>query len=173
MPPDAWSGLTELAHEKGALPVLDTSGDALEAGLAARPFMLKINLDEFMDMSEASGEEKADFKETIRSLHASGVALIVITMGAGGAVLSDGEDFFHARLEMPENRERQVWATGSGDAFLAGFLSGLLAAHPLTDCLRFGVACGSVSTGYPGCARFEKEAVMETLPRVELHRELP
>jgi len=171
MPQDAWSDLTGLAHEKGALPVLDTSGEALEAGLAARPFMLKINIDEFMDLSEASSDEKADFKETVQGMHESGIAIIVITMGAGGAVLSDGEGFYHARLDMTPGPGQQVWATGSGDAFLGGFVSGLTAASPLVDCLKLGVACGSVSTGYPGCAMFEKQAMLEALPRVELHRE--
>ena len=168
---DAYATLIAIAQEKGTLAVLDTSGEALEAGIAARPFAMKINIDEFIDMAEQPEEDKADFKSAIAGLHEGGIALVVITMGAGGAVLSDGETFLHARLDLERAENEPVYAVGSGDALLAGFIAGLADEKPLAECLRLGVACGTVSTKNEGAAVFGGGAVEEVLERVALHHE--
>jgi sugar/nucleoside kinase (ribokinase family) len=36
-----------------------------------------------------------------------------------------------------------VDGTGSGDAFLAGYLYAFLQRHPLSDCVRYGAALGA------------------------------
>jgi len=171
LPADTWGDFIRLARERGALAVLDSSRDALEAGLEARPFFLKVNLDEFIDISEQSAEDRADFRRTVMAFHAGGISIIVITMGESGALLSDGENFYHARPELPREKNEQVYATGSGDAFLGAFLSFLIAGRALPDCLRFGVAAASASTLYPGVAFFTPEKAEELFSSVVLRRE--
>jgi sugar/nucleoside kinase (ribokinase family) len=56
--------------------------------------------------------------------------------------------------------------TGAGDSFNAGFLDRWLDGHPLIDCMRAGVAAGTLSTrGLGGLAaqptRDELSALLE------------
>ena len=171
LPANTWGECIRLAHEREALAVLDSSGDALGEGLAARPFFLKINIDEFIDLSEASSEDRADFRRTVMDFHDSGVSIIVITMGEGGALLSDGENFYHARLALPEEERSPAYTTGCGDAFLGAFLSSLGAERELSECLSFGVAVSGASTLHPEAAFFTREKAEELAASVILRRE--
>ncbi|MDR2734612.1 MAG: 1-phosphofructokinase family hexose kinase [Spirochaetota bacterium] len=171
LPQNTWADFIHLAHEKKALAVLDSSREALFEGLSARPFFLKVNLDEFIDLSEQPREDKADFRKMVMELHTGGISIIVITMGEGGALLSDGENFYHARIPLEREDNFQVYATGSGDAFLGAFLASLVREQDLVACLRSGVAAASASTFFPQIAFFTREKAEEFMPSVILRRE--
>jgi 1-phosphofructokinase family hexose kinase len=171
LPSNTWGDFIRLAHERESLALLDSSGEALEEGLAARPFLLKINIDEFIDLSEQSSEDRADFRKTVTDFHKSGVSVIVITMGEGGALLSDGENFYHARLELPQEGRGQAYVTGCGDAFSGAFLSSLISEKSLPECLCFGVAASGASTLHPETAFFTLEKAEEFVSSVVLRRE--
>ncbi len=68
---------------------------------------------------------------------------VVVKLGAGGALAAtpDGTVARAAAIEV-----EPVDTTGAGDSFDAGFLAAWLEGRPLEACLRFGVACGSLST---------------------------
>jgi sugar/nucleoside kinase (ribokinase family) len=68
----------------------------------------------------------------------------VIKCGPDGAVTRDDAG---ALLHVaPRPPERFLDATGAGDSFDAGFLCAWLAKRPWRECLRWGNACGSLST---------------------------
>jgi len=57
-----------------------------------------------------------------------------------------------------------VDTTGAGDSFDAGFLHAWLQGRPLAECLRWGSACGSLSTrGSGGTGRQADRAEVERL----------
>ncbi|MGO4701319.1 carbohydrate kinase family protein [Dyella sp. 2RAB6] len=80
----------------------------------------------------------------------NGHTLIVAKRGRQGcAVLHEG-----VLLEAPAFTVEAVDSTGAGDSFDAGFLHAWLRQLPLRDCLRWGNACGSLSTrGIGGTTR--------------------
>jgi 1-phosphofructokinase family hexose kinase len=158
VPDGFYSRLIALATSRDALAFLDTSGEALTEGIGAVPFCLKVNLDEFIEFSQQSEEDRADFKQRLLELHQGGISLVVITMGSEGAVLFDGEQYFHARSPEGETAaDAQRYAVGSGDAFLAGLLVALGESRPIEDCLAWGVACGAANALLPGSAFFQRE----------------
>ncbi len=81
--------------------------------------------------------------EHFRSL---GAKTVVITAGRQGAFALSAA----GRLTMPVFPVRQVDGTGSGDAFVAGYILGLLQRAELPDCLRLGAALGASSVRAAG-----------------------
>ena len=69
-------------------------------------------------------------------------------------------------LSAPSYPMDAVDTTGAGDSFNAGFLHAWLARRPLEECLRWGAACGSLSTrGLGGTARQPSAEEAERLVR--------
>ena len=82
-----------------------------------------------------------DVRKALAALD-NGSTLIVAKRGRKGcAVLRDG-----ALLIAPALAIEAVDSTGAGDSFDAGFLHAWLRGLPVRDCLRWGNACGSLST---------------------------
>jgi sugar/nucleoside kinase (ribokinase family) len=106
-------------------------------------------------------------RELGRALHAlgNGRTRTVVKRGrAGCATLHEGR-----LLEVPAFAVAAVDSTGAGDSFDAGFLHAWLRGWPLHECLRWGSACGSLSTravgGTPGQADAgEVQALLEAAP---------
>jgi hypothetical protein len=68
--------------------------------------------------------------------------LVVIKVGAGGAIARSGEEV----VRVPAIQVQAVDTTGAGDCFCAGFLYSYLQGAPLEVCLQSGNICGGLST---------------------------
>ena len=73
---------------------------------------------------------------------------------------------FRVRVEEQEARA----GIGSGDAFLAGYVSGRYSGLSPEECLRFGVACGAESVNHLGAGVIEPAKVHRLLAEVEVER---
>jgi sugar/nucleoside kinase (ribokinase family) len=82
----------------------------------------------------------------------------VVKLGAqGSATLGSNAQVLYS----PAYDVEPVDTTGAGDSFNAGFLHAWLARRPLEECLRWGAACGSLSTrglGGTACQPTAEEA---------------
>jgi sugar/nucleoside kinase (ribokinase family) len=76
----------------------------------------------------------------------AGANTVIVTCGENGAVLHS--DNVHCRSEV--YTVDVVDTTGSGDAFVAGFIHGLLLDSDLETCLKFGSALGAICVQSPG-----------------------
>jgi sugar/nucleoside kinase (ribokinase family) len=94
---------------------------------------------------------------------AGGRTRTIAKLGAQGcATLADDGRLLQAQSYPVE----AVDTTGAGDSFNAGFLHTWLARRPLEECLRWGAACGSLSTrGLGGTARQPSAEEVEQLVR--------
>ncbi|NUR22267.1 hexose kinase [Frateuria sp.] len=129
--------------------LVDASGEALRHVAGSGAFLLKPNRDEAAELAGRPVRTPQDAAAVARALHAQGIVLPVVTLGAEGAVGFDGRDLWHASLTL----ERSVNPVGSGDCLLAGLAVALERGEPLADALRLGVACGGANamdeeTGY-------------------------
>jgi sugar/nucleoside kinase (ribokinase family) len=81
-----------------------------------------------------------DVSEAAAVLAARG-PLVVVTLGAAGALALDGERLVRASAPPVE----VVDSTGAGDSFAAGFLAARLDGASVEHALRLGCACGAAS----------------------------
>jgi sugar/nucleoside kinase (ribokinase family) len=87
----------------------------------------------------------------------------VAKLGAQGCATLDDDGRVR---QVPSYPVEAVDTTGAGDSFNAGFLHAWLAGRPLEECLRWGAACGSLSTrGLGGTARQATAEEAERLVR--------
>jgi ribokinase len=71
---------------------------------------------------------------------------VVVTRGAAGAVLVDGD----GTHEVPAEKVEPVDTTGAGDAFCGALASGLAAGRPLRAALALAVRAGTIAVTGPG-----------------------
>ncbi len=167
-PGDFYADLSCLAHEAGVLAVIDASGEGLRLGLEKGcPFMIKCNRSELADVTGRSLDDLEDLKKVVTRLARRRGALVVITLGRAGAVAADGE-----RLWLAEAPPIQaVSAVGSGDAFLAGLLTGFSTGLPFEEGLRLAIAAGSANALQLGAGRLRQEDVEILRGQVQVQME--
>lgn len=146
---DTYAELVKQVRAAGKRCLVDASGEALKQAVAAQPFLLKPNRDEAEALFNRTIDGVAAAVAALRELHARGVAMPVLSLGALGAVGLDNSGAWHASVEL----ERVRNTVGSGDCFLAGMAVAVARGEPLREALRLAVACGGanamdVETGY-------------------------
>jgi 1-phosphofructokinase family hexose kinase len=146
---DTYAELAQQVRAAGKRCLVDASGEVLRQAVAAQPFLLKPNRDEAEALFGCAIADIDAAVAALRELHARGVAMPVLSLGALGAVGMDGSGTWHAAVELEQVRN----TVGSGDCFLAGMAVAIRRGEPLREALRLAVACGAanamdVETGY-------------------------
>jgi sugar/nucleoside kinase (ribokinase family) len=130
------------AHRRGLTTSLDTGFDPSgrwDAGLRETLRETDLFFPNEVELEALSGSP--DPETGLRRL-TNGRTRVVAKLGANGAMTLDGDQV----LRVPAYPVTPVDTTGAGDSFNAGFLYRWLQKAPLADCLRFGCACGALST---------------------------
>ena len=86
--------------------------------------------------------------DSARELIAGGIGVVVVSLGADGALWVDSDVIHHARATVTEPRS----TVGAGDCLLAGVLSALTAGGDPATALNRGVAWGAAAVALPGSA---------------------
>ena len=148
LPDDCFVTLVRRAQDRGARVVLDSSGPALGATLAAGGLALvKPSLGEFRALTGLPLETTAAAAAAARRLVDAGqVETVAVTMGHDGALLVTAEDTFFRR---PPKVEVQS-ATGAGDSFVGAMTLALAQGRPVRDAFLYGMAAGSATVMSPG-----------------------
>jgi sugar/nucleoside kinase (ribokinase family) len=131
------------AHAAGATVSVDPNWDPEESwngGLEQALADVDLFLPNATEATIISGER--DPQRAAAALVSAGPATIAVKLGAQGALVVSGGQTI--RAQAPD--VVVVDATGAGDSFDAGFLTGTLTGRSLEDSLALGCACGSLST---------------------------
>ncbi len=126
-------------HATGRRVIVDTSGDALQRAIAARPYGIKVNASELGAVLGQPIDTVDAAQAAVVQLRSMGIELAVVTLGAQGAVAADSNGV--SWVAPPPIT--LVSTIGSGDSLTAGLATGLLRGLSLGAALRLGVACGS------------------------------
>lgn len=168
-PLDAFAALLAELVATGKSVWVDTSGAPLRTAAEVKGVHIKVNDDEAAALLNAPVTSLAEAAAGAKALAQRMSASVVITIGARGAVLSDGQTMWHA---MPPAIQAKS-AVGSGDSFLAGLLVGLEAGEPPDQALRRGVAAGAANALSVGGGQFRLEDYVRILSNVSLSEYIP
>lgn len=164
VPDELYATLIVLAQAQGVKTILDTDGEPLRRGMEAGPDLVKPNRAE---AERLLGRSLLDLTAVVggaRELMARGVQIVVISMGAQGAVCVQGE---RAWLAAPPGVERRS-TVGSGDSMVAGLAVALARGEDIVEGLRLGSAAGAATATTIGTALGTAEEVASLLPRVRI-----
>jgi fructokinase len=122
--------------------------------------ILKMNFEELEIVSDWFGKFKTA-EDRIKIIQDRfGIKTVIVTMGAEGAMVKDNGTIYRH----PGLRVEVADTIGSGDAFLAGFLSRLIAKSPIENALAFASALGAfVASCNGGCPAYEVSQVEELM----------
>ncbi|BDU20715.1 1-phosphofructokinase family hexose kinase [Dyella sp. GSA-30] len=166
MLPTTYASLAEGVRHFGKRCLVDASGDALQQAVAAAPYLVKPNRDEAIALLGYAIDGIDSAAQAACDLHARGIAMPVVSMGALGAIAADTEGAWHAELSIEQARN----TVGSGDCLLAGLAVGIHRGMPLADALALGVACGAANALNEETGFVERDTVEALLPRVRVRR---
>ncbi len=154
---DFYTRVADIAREKGAHFVLDTSGDALEAALEHGGIhFVKPSHGEFRNLTGRDCHHADEISAAAKAFIDDGKAeMIAVTLGHEGAVLIDGEGAYQRAVPEVEVRS----AVGAGDSFVAGMTHGLSTGLSNRDAFLMGMAAGSATVMTPGTQLCRREDV--------------
>ncbi len=136
LPPDIYATLITRLNALGKHAVLDTSGRALCEGISAGPTIVKPNVDELQQLVKRSLETPSEIERAGRQLLDHGISLVVVSMGARGAIFINA----HASLLATPPRVSDVSSVGAGDAMVAGLVVGQIRGLDMAGCARLATA---------------------------------
>jgi tagatose 6-phosphate kinase len=157
IPVDAYAELCRRAREAGVPAVLDADGEALRAGLAGRPALIKPNSDE---LARAAG--RRDAVAAAQRLRAVGADSVVVSRGPDGMLAVTPEGIWRA---VPAERMAGN-PTGAGDAAVAALAAGVVEGRTWPERLADAVALSAAAVGAPVAGSFDEELYRRNLARV-------
>ncbi|MDY7535472.1 1-phosphofructokinase [Pseudomonas sp. Bout1] len=139
--PQWFQGLLQQLKNLGLKVALDTSGEALRAGLNAGPWLIKPNTEELADALDCPTDSVAQQAQAAARLHHQGVEHVVISHGA------DGVNWFSpgTALHATPPKVSVASTVGAGDSLLAGMLHGLLTFDVPETTLRRATAIAAMA----------------------------
>ena len=158
-PVDWYARLATALRPLGCRVAVDTSDAPLQALIDALPDagfdFIKPNSDEIAQLTGGDAKEleaaarRGDPRpvaQAARSLMERGIAAVLVTLGAAGAVLVTAEGAWYAPA--PDIPVRST--VGAGDSSVAGYILAAVRGESPERRLRTAVAYGSAAAGLPG-----------------------
>ncbi|MDO0934125.1 1-phosphofructokinase family hexose kinase [Streptomyces sp. DG2A-72] len=163
VPVGAYAGLIRDARAAGVPVLLDTSGEPLRRGVAARPDLIKPNADELAELTGSHEPFRATQDARRRGAHA-----VVASLGPEGLLAVTPQGRWRAAPPTPVHGN----PTGAGDSAVAGLLSGLVERLPWPDRLARAIALSAATVLAPAAGEFDRRAYEELVGRVAVTGEV-
>ncbi|MFE1288713.1 1-phosphofructokinase family hexose kinase [Streptomyces sp. NPDC058751] len=162
VPVGAYAQLVRSARAAAVPVLLDTGGEPLRRGVAARPDIIKPNAEELAELTGSHDPLQATRNARRRGAHA-----VVASLGADGLLAHTAEGHWRAA---PPVRARGN-PTGAGDSAVAGLLSGLVENLDWPARLARAVALSTATVAAPAAGEFDRALYESLLGRVTVTAE--
>ena len=162
LPDDIYAVLIEKARNKGIRTILDTSGDALRKGIAAKPYMIKPNQKELEYIIGHKLVKRDDVKAAALAIHAEGIAHVVVSMGKKGLLAVSGGKVFFASA----GKVKALNTVGCGDSVVASYAMSILNSERNEQAIRRAAAISAANATTLVSADIPKETAEELLENI-------
>ncbi|MFD3452490.1 1-phosphofructokinase family hexose kinase [Streptomyces sp. NPDC058691] len=160
LPVGCYADLVRDARAAGIPVLLDTSGEPLRRGLAARPDLVKPNAGELAGLTGAMEPLRA-----ARDARRRGARAVAASLGPDGLlVLAEDGSVLRARPPAPVSGN----PAGAGDSAVAGLLSGLVEGLDWPRRLARAVALSAATVAAPVAGEFDRGTYEDLLGRIEV-----
>jgi 1-phosphofructokinase len=139
--PGIYAELVRQIRALGKQVVLDTSGEPLRLALEAGPAIIKPNVHELEELLGRRLSSSGQVLEAARELRGRGIGLVVVSMGAEGALFVAEQGAVLARPP----RIKILSTVGAGDAMVAGTVAAQLRGLDLAETARLATAFSVVA----------------------------
>lgn len=133
---DIYAQLIEIGKKRGAVTVLDASGEALRKGILAKPDIIKPNKSEAEEILGRDIKKVSDAVSAAKEMAEMGAKTVLLSLGGDGAICLDKSGIYHA-LPLPVDVKSTV---GAGDSFLAGYVYGKYKKLGTQAALKYAVS---------------------------------
>ncbi len=156
----------DILSRKGIRVFLDADGETMALGINARPYLIKPNEGE---LSRALGRDLQTVEELAaagRGLQAGGIARVVISMGAWGALFLLEDGIYQAEsLPVPVKS-----TVGAGDSMVAALAFAESRGMPAEETVRLAMAMGAASVMQDGSQAPEQSLVQQLAKQVTFRK---
>lgn len=165
-PKDFYARLIQCAHNRGVRTILDTSGGALTKGIAAKPYLIKPNIEELEALTGTPIHCKKDAAREAVTLHKNGVAYVVISLGKEGALLACEEGVFEGTPpDVPVKN-----TVGCGDSMVAAFAVAIARNYSAEAALQLALSVSSANAMCEKTGFFHLDDLAAILCRGQVNR---
>lgn len=158
VPVGAYARLIRTARAARVPVLLDSSGEPLRRGIAARPDMVKPNADELAELTGSHEPLRATRDARRRGAHA-----VVASLGADGLLAATPDGGWQAAPPTAVHGN----PAGAGDSAVAGLLAGLVDGEPWPGRLTRAAALSAATVLAPVAGEFDHAAYEDFLVRIE------
>ena len=169
VPIDFYSDLIKIARKAGVLTFFDSSGNALQKGIEAGPFLVKPNEAEVKSLLGVGPDDSLDFPQAAREVSTRFGTQVLLSLGGNGAVAANGQEVFIVKNPSVDVKS----AVGSGDCMLAGLTYGILHGLSFKQAVIYGVAAGTANTLTIGAGQFKMEDFEKLRGQVQISTSRP
>lgn len=127
--------------------IVDARKELLLSCLEHKPYLIKPNLDELMELFEDEDSSEVGIVKKMHYLQSKGARNVLVSLGDKGAILLDDNAELHKRKAF---NGTVISTVGAGDSMVAGFIvSKLINKLSSEESLRHAVACGCATCFAP------------------------
>lgn len=165
-PHDTYRTWVACCKDAGAKVFLDADGSLLADGLKAVPYLVKPNNDELSRLMGRELTTTEELADAARSLLASGVEKVIVSMGSRGALYVTRDAILYAEgLKVPVGS-----TVGAGDSVVAALAVAEDKGMTLEEAVRLSTATGAANVMCSGTQAAEYSVIEELMPKVVFHK---
>ncbi len=166
VPTDFYKRLTEIAKEYDKKVILDTSGEALNVSLSAKPWLVKPNTDEIKQILNVDVDNFDELIEAAYKIRDIGPENVAVSLGKDGVLVVTKDGVFKGITpDIPV-----VNTVGCGDSMVAGFAVGKVRDWKTEDIIAYAVAVSTANALNLGTGNYDKKDLEMVTPMIKVEK---